>query len=176
MSVEMITDEVKASIAEGLGLLPSGMDTMEARVMLLAIGLQESKFVHRFQVVNGKPGEKGPARGLFQFEMRGGVVGVLTHPATTKQAERICELRSVGFEAYPVWRRLENDDILATCLARLLLFSDPAPLPKVTDPIAAWEYYLRTWRPGKPHRKTWAGYHAAAVLSADRRRNFRPTT
>ena len=35
----------------------------EARVMLCAIGLQESLLKHRFQVVNG--GGRGPARGLW---------------------------------------------------------------------------------------------------------------
>lgn len=44
------------------------MDSTEARVMLLAIGLQESRFINRFQIVQGKPGAKGPARGFWQFE------------------------------------------------------------------------------------------------------------
>ena len=28
----------------------------------------------------------------------------------------------------------------------------------VDDADGAWECYLRTWRPGKPHPETWAAY------------------
>ena len=59
--LQKINDEV---LTPALRLLPASWDSKEARVMLLAIGLQESRFTHRFQVVQGKPGAKGPARGL----------------------------------------------------------------------------------------------------------------
>lgn len=51
-------------------LLPGVAFTPEAKVMLLAIGLQESRFEHRRQI-------KGPARGFWQFEAGGGTAGVL---------------------------------------------------------------------------------------------------
>ena len=53
-------------IIPGLKLLPPKFDTPEARVMMLAIGMQESRFLHRKQI-------GGPARGFFQFEEGGGV-------------------------------------------------------------------------------------------------------
>lgn len=165
----MIPQHVKDAVNEGLALLPSNMDSVSARVMLYAIGLQESRFTYRFQIVAGKPDAKGPARGYFQFEAGGGVKGVMTHPSTQQHAERICELRGVPFERTAVWRRLETDDVLAVCFARLLLWADPKPLPPITDKQAAWDCYLSAWRPGKPHRSTWDGFHAAAVLTADRR-------
>ena len=42
---------------------------------------------------------------------------------------------------------------------------DPAPLPKphAGQEEAAWECYLRNWRPGKPHRKSWGPFWAEAL-------------
>lgn len=141
----------------GLALLPMKMDTTKARVMLLAIGQQESRFQYRRQRGNG------PARGFWQFERGGGVRGVLTHSATTGLAHHVCAERGVPFDAPSVWAALEADDLLACAVARLLLFSDPLPLPEVDDVDAAWHLYaVRTWRPGKPHRSTWDGYHENA--------------
>src|SRR5690606_35531315 len=63
---------VEQAIWPAYALLPSRMDSDRATVMLLAIGLQESRFEHRRQI-------KGPARGFWQFERGGGVRGVMTH-------------------------------------------------------------------------------------------------
>ena len=148
-------------LGPGLAQLPLAMDSPKACVMLLTIGLQESKFQHRAQVLNG--GGKGPARGLWQFERGGGVKGVMNHAATTGHAFRLCQDRGVAWDSQAIWERLETDDILACGFARLLLYSDPKPLPALDDVDGAWELYAkRTWRPGKPHLSTWAGHHAAA--------------
>ena len=48
--------------------LPDRMLSDEAVTMMLAIGYQESRFEHRRQI-------RGPARGFWQFEHGGGVVG-----------------------------------------------------------------------------------------------------
>lgn len=133
-------------LTPALQLLPAKMDSVAARRMLLAIGLQESLLIYRRQI-------KGPARGLWQFEEGGGVLGVLRHPASADEAEHVCNLRMVKPAPRAVWMSLETDDILAACFARLLLWTDPQPLPDTAD--AAWRYYLRTWRPGKPHEHTW---------------------
>ena len=175
----MIPEHVKTAINEALGLLPSTMDSVQARVMLFAIGLQESRFTDRVQRPRKPGGKPGPARGFWQFEegtekSRAGVTGVMLHAATAKHAERICELRGVPFEAHAIWAQLEHDDVLAACFARLLLWTDPKPLPALSDTWGAWALYVeRTWRPGSPHRSTWAGFHAAARIAADRRRELR---
>ena len=57
----------------------------------------------------------------------------------------------------------QHDDALAAVAARLLLFTDPKKLPELSDAAGAWNLYVRTWRPGKPHRKTWDAFHAEAV-------------
>lgn len=155
-------DEIMHTAVEPtLSLLPKKMASDEARVMLLTIGLQESRFEHRYQVLND-PTKKGPARGFWQFEQGGGVKGVMGHPSTSEHAHRICSERDVPFNPQSVWLRLETDDILACTFARLLLYSDPRPLPRIDDSARAWQLYERTWRPGKPHPEKWGGYHARA--------------
>lgn len=123
-------------------------DTPEARVMLLSIGLQESRFLHRKQI-------GGPARGFWQFEQGGGLVGVLSLAVTKKKARALCDAREVSPVAADVYYRLEHDDVLAAGFARLLLLTDPRPLPQLGDEQGAWAYYLRNWRPGKPHPDSW---------------------
>lgn len=158
----------KSAIDPALALLPAQMDSPEARVMLLAIGLQESRFMYRFQKLVGRPYEKGPARGFWQFErgsqtLGGGVWGVVKHPASRFWLSHLCAKRGVPFDAPEIWGAIETDDVLAAGLARLLLFTDPKRLPAVGDVEGAWELYARrTWRPGKPHRETWDEFHAQA--------------
>ena len=161
MSALDLSTVIKAIIDPGLAQLPMSMDSTKARVMLLTIGLQESKFQHRAQVLNG--GGKGPACGFWQFERGGGVKGVMSHHATTGHAHRLCAERGVDWDSTAIWARLETDDLLACGFGRLLLYSDPKPLPALDDVDGAWELYAkRTWRPGQPHLKTWAAHHAAA--------------
>ena len=152
-----------AAISEALALLPPGMGSREARVMLVAIGLQESRFKYRRQLV-GKPAQPvGPATGFWQFEKNGGVKGVLTHASTSKIARGLCDVRGVAAEPLAVWDALQRDDVLAAGFARLLLWTDPKPLPRIGDAHAAWALYLRLWRPGKPHPETWPALYADAV-------------
>lgn len=155
---------LRSAIDPALALLPSRMDTPAARVMLLAIGLQESRFQHRYQIVQGQPGVKGPAKGYWQFERGGGVMGVMTHRATNEHAHSVCASRSVPFESSKIHARLEEDDVLAAAFARLLLWADPKPLPSLdASPEEAWDCYYRNWRPGRPHRGTWNEFHAQAL-------------
>lgn len=161
----MTTDsrDVTQALDQALAILPERMDTPAARVLLLAIGLQESRLRHRFQIVQGRPGAKGPARGLLQFERGGGVVGVMSHRATRELARMVCMNRGVPFVAHNIWIALEYDDVLAFALGRLLLFTDPRPLPAIGEVEASWDYYIRNWRPGKPHRHTWDELYEQAV-------------
>lgn len=151
-----------SAINPGLGLLPAKMDSDKARVMLLAAGLQESRLQYRYQKTND-PYQKGPARGLWQFERAGGTRGVINHMQTRDYAKAVCEARDVPFDDVLVWTRLEFDDVLAAAFARLLMWADPKPLPDVdASHEDAWNCYLRCWRPGKPHRDTFDAFHAQA--------------
>ena len=133
----------------GLKYLPPSMSNNLPQVLvaMLAIGLQESRFIHRYQVLN-TPGVKGPARGFWQFESGGGVRGVMTHAATKPHLQKACRDLKVPFDRQTIWQALENNDDLAVVCARLLLYSDPKALPPLRDVEGMWQYYLRNWRPG----------------------------
>lgn len=127
-----------------------------ALVMLMAIAGQESAWAHRKQI-------GGPARSYWQFERGGGVTGVLGHPATKDAIAKACKALDIPLDAAAVYEAMAWNDTLAACMARLLLYSDPRALPAVGDESAAWGYYIRNWRPGKPHPQTWPARYAAAL-------------
>ena len=84
----MLRDMLRDVIGPALSRLPARMDSLAVRVLLLAIGLQESRMTYRRQL-------GGPARGLWQAERgtpetRGGVTGVLLHPASRHYLVSIC--------------------------------------------------------------------------------------
>jgi hypothetical protein len=150
-----------SAVNPALLLLPRAMDSDAARVMLLSIGLQESKFEWRYQRTSD-PYRHGPAKGFWQNE-RGNVFCVITNRATRAHAETVCKARGVPFDQVLIHERLEHDDVLAAAMARLILWADSKPLPPVdADHETTWQCYLRCWRPGKPHRETWDAYHAQA--------------
>lgn len=141
--------------------------------MLLAIGLQESNFQHRRQLVGTPPRPTGPARSFWQAEVGGGMVrGVRVHAKTSALAAQLYQHHGVAANDLAVWAAIENNDLLAAALARLLLFTDPYKLPAVGDVEGAWQLYLRTWRPGawtrgdaaakSILRAKWAASHAGA--------------
>lgn len=161
----MIPHDAIDAVEHALAILPAPMDTLQARVMLFAIGLQESRLTARRQLlkVGGQMRPIGPAKGLWQFERGGGCKGVVEHQASRYWMAQLCAARGVPFNATAVWNAIEFDDVLAAGAARLLLFTDPRALPAVDDVRAGWNLYMRTWRPGKPHRQTWDELHAQAV-------------
>lgn len=156
-------------------LLPSSLKSERATVISLTIGQQESKFQYPFQVLSlADLTRKGPARGYWQFEQgtarsRGGVWGVFLHPTSRPLLEQLCIARGVIFAPTQIWRALETDHVLAAGVARLLLATDPRPLPALGNMDAAWDLYAkRTWRPGKPHRNTWDDYYRNALQAVTR--------
>jgi hypothetical protein len=154
MSLLMFT--ANHTIPTALTLLPPKMDTPAARAMLIAIGLQESRFLYRRQM------HDGPARGAWQFERMGGVAGVLDHQKTAPLIAPICELLRYPAEATACHVAIEHNDVLATCFARLLLWTDPRALPSASEAGIGWQIYVNAWRPGKPHQATWADNFAHA--------------
>lgn len=140
-----------------LEYLPAKFRGVPAKVEMLSITQQESGLKYRIQQPNG------PAKGLFQFEMGGGVKGVMTHPASMILANNACKALGVPWTQRDVYDALQFNDYLAVIFARLLLWTNPKPLPTLGDVQAAWDYYEGTWHPGKPHRDTWDAYYAKAV-------------
>lgn len=150
------------TVTPALEILPAKMTSLAATVMLLAIHLQEDP--------NDLPQQMGggPAHGFWQFERGGAVRGVMTHPATAKYAFDICRIRGVQFTYDDAYQALTTDQILACCFARLLLWTDPStlPVPELASGSAAWEVYLRNWRPGKPGPARWPANWRAALAAA----------
>lgn len=154
-----------------LHIMPPQMNTIRARLMMLAIQKQEDPEERRYQVVRrvagtlpenivGPKTAKGPARGLWQFEAGGGVKGVLNHDITSGMAKAVCNHFNVHPAPTAVWQALEGSDVLAACFARLLLWSEPGKLPQANQPEEAFSLYLKAWRPGAYTRGTAEGKEA----------------
>lgn len=139
---------LQAIIRPTLVMISPASMGVDAERMLLAIALQESGLKYRQQV-------GGPARGLWQFEKGGGVKGVLTHPSSAAKAAKLCADLLYEADADTVHQAIRDNDLLACGFARLLLWTDSAPLPITAE--EGWKYYFRNWRPGKPHPETWQG-------------------
>lgn len=148
------------AIGPALRLLPDRMTSHAATVCMLAIAYQESAMQHRRQI-------GGPARGYWQFEQGGGVRGVLNHSASKPAIRSVLTALDYDPASTPAecYVAIEHNDVLAAAFARLLLWTDPAPLPTTAD--AAWALYLRTWRPGKPHPEKWAMNYQKAKEALD---------
>lgn len=129
-------------------VLPDKMCSTEAKAMMLAIGMQESRFKHRRQI-------GGPAIGFWQFEAAG-IQGVLTHHASQEYADSLLALLNITNHEPIVYRAIQYNDLLAAGFARLLLWTLPSALSKRDEPQKGWQQYLQAWRPGKPHEETWA--------------------
>lgn len=155
----ILDDVISTAVNPALMLLPRAMNSERSIVMLLAIGLQESRFEHTHQI-------GGPAHSWWQFEKGGGVRGVMRHPASLAHAKALCAARGVEFEEAALFDAMEHDQVLACGMARLLLWTDPKPLPKIGDVESAWALYLRVWRPGKPHPETWPKLYEKSVAAA----------
>ena len=158
MLLEQVTENI---INPAMKLLPAKMDTPKARVMLLAIGLQESRFQHTHQI-------GGPAHGYWQFESGGGTKGVMEFSTTKAIAQKVAKARGVAWNRNAVFAAIEEDQIFACAFARLLLWTDPKALPEIGEYENAWQLYLRVWRPGKPHRNSWNGLYRQAMFEVAR--------
>ncbi len=136
-------------------LLPPKMESQAARAMLMAIGLQESRFTARTQ-------DGGPARGFWQFERGGGVKGVLNHSATQPHINKVLDALEYDRSSETSYQSIADNDILACAFARLLLWTLPGALPGPSDPNEGWQQYMEAWKPGKPHRETWDAFYQTA--------------
>lgn len=151
------------ALVPALRLLPSQMDSPQARAMVVAICLQESRLERRVQI-------GGPARGYAQFELGGGVRGVLSHALTKPHIQTV--LAALDYEpksdATACYQAIAHNDILAAAFARLLLWTVPPALPERDETDAGWKQYLWAWRPGRPHPLTWRGNFDRAWMTIER--------
>ena len=143
MNINLLRDITSQSIK---WLLPD-IHSHEATTMLLAIALQESEGYHRRQ-------HGGPARGYWQFEPIA-VLEVAHNPATAHRFGDLCAALDYPASAGGVAADIEKDMILAACIARLLLYTHPDPLPTRNEGEIAYRQYLNRWAPGKPQPDDW---------------------
>jgi len=133
-------------------------NSKEAQAQILAIGLQESQFKYRRQLIGGHKrwweSLKGPAVSYFQFE-RIGIRGVLEHHSTEHLADYVLKMFDYPSNVGTIHRALVHNDLLAAVFARLALYRYPAPLPVRGEFSTGWIQYLDVWRPGKPHPERW---------------------
>jgi len=128
-------------------LLPTKLDSPEAKAMLIAIAMQESRWDERRQI-------HGPARGFWQFEF-GGIRGVLNHKASQPLIWHVLDRLDYDHAPDTSYTAIEHNDVLAFAYARCLLWTLPDPLPARGEAAEGWNQYLSAWRPGKPHRESW---------------------
>jgi len=140
-----LTDTLVPALAwttQVLGPVPP--NSGEARLLLLAIAGQEGDWQFRIQQGNGA------AHSFWQMERLGGVNGVMMNAATEAFAHKVCDAAGVAWDRSAVWGLMATatGDNLACAFARLLLWTDPEPLPAPGDEQASFDYYVRNWRPG----------------------------
>ncbi len=146
----MIADDfLKDILSPGIAWcesLPSWNIPFDARakVLLIAIAGQESRWSARVQSGNG------PAHSLFQMERGGMIAEVLANAKTAELANEVCRMMYIAPDAVHAWSVMatERGDKLAVAFARLGLWLDPRDLPALDDEQAAFETYVRIWRPG----------------------------
>lgn len=146
---------VRSEIIEpALRLLPERMSSQRAVLILLATGLQESRFMYRREL-------GGPGRGLWHFCIEE-VQAVMEHPASRDLTRALCAACSVDWRRDAVYVALEYNDVLAAAFARLLLWTDSESLPAVGDIDGAWAQYLRSWQPSHALRQSWTPMYCQA--------------
>jgi anti-sigma regulatory factor (Ser/Thr protein kinase) len=121
MSAVPFAQILRDVVDPALQALPVRMTSAEARVMLLAIGAQESRLIHRKQLPLRAGMPPGPARGLWQFEAGGGVVGIINHPASRRLALEALQREDVPPTPRAAWAALAEND-LAEILADVFRF------------------------------------------------------
>lgn len=143
-------------------VLPPQLRSASASALVLAIGLQESKFRHRRQL-------GGPALSFWQFELLG-VRGVMEHPRSGGKLRAALDALRYSPDAPPVYlhHAIEHNDVLAAVFARLNLLTVESPLPGPDAASIGWGQYLQAWRPGKPHLGTWEDHWQTAWSVVDR--------
>lgn len=133
----------------------------EARMQLLCHAGQETMWLTRLQ-------SHGPAHSFWQFEEGGGVAAILGSPRGSIMIAALCADLCIPPDKATIFQAMIWNDALALGMARIRLFIDPGPLPKLWDIEAAWAMYIKDWGPGKPDRNRWNAVYAQsrAAISA----------
>ena len=152
-------DDGLATMAAVIGPAPDRSDA--ARVLIHAICGQESD--HRFRLQQG-----GPARFYAMFEIEA-VVNLMQHQRTATWIQAVCASLDIPSDAKTIHQAMAWNDPIGITLTRMNLYLRPVPLPAVGDQTGAWQFYLKTWAPGKPDESRWPAYYHAAMTAVTRK-------
>jgi hypothetical protein len=144
-------------IAPGSEAVPMMMNTIPSQVLLMAIAGQESAWQYRIQIPSGE------ARSFWQLEQQGAIADVMADPNTAMVVSTFCDTYSISPDTATLFDAVAYNDTLAYLIARLALWQDSEPLPKVGDEESAWNYYNAVWRPGDPHPDSWPAIYTQAM-------------
>lgn len=139
---------------DDMGLVPFSND---AAALCYAICGQESGWEHRVQV-------NGPARSYAQFESIA-VRDVMQRATSKDRCRMLCHELNVDFDAQVIHTAMVQNDLLMLGMTRLNLWNQRGALPSPTlaSQDAAWNYYVNTWKPGKPHPNRWGAHWQTGI-------------
>lgn len=149
-------------IEPSLGVLSVFVDkkvdiaSIEAKLLLIAIGIQESGLTARRQFGHG------PARSWWQIEELT-ALDTIQRWRPLKAYLTYLEIPIPIHTATLFGYVLQYSEYAACGIARGILALDPSPLPTVGDLSGAWETYRRCWRPGKPRLEKWDSSYQLAL-------------
>jgi hypothetical protein len=130
------------------------MGPPEVLVQLLATALHEGDGL-KARVQYGPKGSSilkrfGHSMWMFEGGEKAALAGLFASPATGPALRKACEWLGVEHDHQHVWWCMVGNDKLAAICGRLLLLTDPHPVPMLDDVDESYATYLRCWRPGKP--------------------------
>lgn len=158
-AAEFFSQVLTGDLAWFRSVIPSIPASAEEQVMLCAIPGQESGW-QNIQQADG-----GIARGYYQLQ-ENDLSDVLANVTTGAKAIIVCLKLGISPTGTAVYAALLGNTKLQIAFARLNLWADPHPLPKVGDLDEAYAAYLRIWRPGAPSAGRWADVYPAALAAA----------
>lgn len=163
--IDLLIDDMVPALETLSTIAPIAVSD-QALVLELAIAGQESDWEDRLQ-------HGGPARSFWQFE-KSGAVAQLFGSSVSSWLKATCAALDIPYDQSTVFEAMAWNDALAATMARLLLWTDPAPLPAVGDVNASWAYYQRNWRPGAPRPSDWPSNYqiAQAVVVQSKQLNL----
>lgn len=142
--------------------------SVSGRILVVAVAGQESRWKDRRQIgITSYYPQRVGARSYWQLESTwGGPVAINdVIVKTPRQLASVCGALDIPVDEMALYEACAWNDTLACAMARLNLWQDPAPLPAAGDKEGAWQYYVRNWKPGVPHRSSWDAVYDQSVAA-----------
>lgn len=162
-ATKFLADAIVPALRLTEGFFPgSGDNRPTLATNLLAVALQETQLIDRYQVLRRRPFRRGQGRSFYQFELGqpgptnpGGFLGLYNfrNSRVRRMFADLADEFQIPDTPATWFDLILGHDVAAVCAARALMYSDAFPIPTTSE--ATWLMYLRTWNPGKPHPTPW---------------------